>query len=423
MPEDYVKIASGLLKSDNGLYRLRIAQEYDEISYLDQIALMTVDHSVDIDVYLSLLRAENEKIYTVNKDLITPISAIDETGENVLPQISEKDGIYTSGNQYELDILELDLGDLSTAEEIKLVISAHMMWIPGSASSETRKPYERFIQVKDENGDWVNIFETSEIIVPAAMPRTYVLDLTGRFITNDYSVRIGYYHDVNFDYVGLDTSKQKDITINNLMLTSADLHFRGYSNMKGAPATPDYYDLSLDSPSSFSQPSGSFTKFGNVLPLLSEQDDKFVILHHGDEISVNFDYIPTKEGMERDFILYSWGYYKNKYYGTGGTVEPLPFNGMSSYPYPDGENYPNDDEHTAYLNEYNTRVYENNNQNLDSKEHYTIYTNYVKVEVNSPPVGGISMSAKKFEILAPYIALAVLIMTLSAVYVIRKRIN
>jgi hypothetical protein len=422
-PEDYTKIEGDLLKQASGFYKMQITQEYDEISYLDQMTLMTVDHSKDLDVFLSLLKEEIGEIYTVKKDLDIPVSAIDEEGKDVLPVIAEKDGIYTSGKQYNLDILELNLGDLSDAEEIKLAISAHMTWIPGSATSDTRKSYERFIQVKDENGDWVNILDTSEIIVPAAMPRTYVLDLTGRFIADDYSIKIGYYHDVNFDYVGIDTSTQEEAIINTLKATYADLHFRGYSNLKGVPAMPDYYDLSLTSPASFSQPSGSFTRFGNVLPLLSEQDDKFVILHHGDEISVNFDYIPAQEGMERDYVLYSWGYYKNKYYGAGGAVDPLPFNGMSSYPYPTNENYPNDNEHTAYLNEYNTRVYPGSNSNLESKEHYTIYTNYVKVEVNSPPVGGIVMPINVVKVLMPYLILAGFIAAVSTVYAIKKRKN
>jgi hypothetical protein len=37
------------------------------------------------------------------------------------------------------------------------------------------------------------------------------------------------------------------------------------------------------------------------------------------------------------------------------TVEPLPFRGMSGYPYGDGEAYPNDPEHRAYRERWNTR--------------------------------------------------------------------
>ena len=37
------------------------------------------------------------------------------------------------------------------------------------------------------------------------------------------------------------------------------------------------------------------------------------------------------------------------------TVEPLPFHGMSSYPYPTGERYPQSEAHLEYVEAYNTR--------------------------------------------------------------------
>jgi hypothetical protein len=39
----------------------------------------------------------------------------------------------------------------------------------------------------------------------------------------------------------------------------------------------------------------------------------------------------------------------------GETVEPLPFRGMSAYPYPEGEAYPDDADHRDYRETYNTR--------------------------------------------------------------------
>ncbi len=39
----------------------------------------------------------------------------------------------------------------------------------------------------------------------------------------------------------------------------------------------------------------------------------------------------------------------------GQTVKPLPFHGMSSYPYGENESYPSDKEHRDYLEKYNTR--------------------------------------------------------------------
>lgn len=421
-PEDYAKIETEQLDSDDGYYNIQIAQEYDEISYLDKANLITIDHSPEVEVFTSLLKTEVGKIYTVSKSLSTPISAIDENGKDIKYLIAEEDSVYTSGKQYALDILELNLGDLSNAAEIKLVLTGYANWDNDEVlrSDQTSKPIGRFIQVKDANDDWVSVFENFELIAPSALPRTYVLHLTGKFITDDYSIRIGFYPDVKFDYVGIDKSQQQDIIINNLAPVYADLHFRGYSEMNGFPGMPDYNIVSSNPPLGYSNPAGSFTKFGDVLPLIADRDDKYVVLHHGDEISIQFDYLPIENGMERDFLLYSYGYYKGRDYPTGNTVEPLPFYGMSSYPYPPEESYPYDDEHNAYLNEYNTRVYGGSNPNPGSEEHYTIYTDYVKVELNTPPVGGIVMPINIVKIIMPYLILAGLI-AVSVIYVIKKR--
>ena len=55
-----------------------------------------------------------------------------------------------------------------------------------------------------------------------------------------------------------------------------------------------------------------------------------------------FQYL--KPGWVRDFILYSDGWDKDGDINTltSQTVEPLPFHGMSAYPYPDTEHYPDD---------------------------------------------------------------------------------
>lgn len=382
-PEDYARIESDQLGPNNGFYRVQLAQEYDEISYLDKVALIAVDHSPDFEIFQSLLKADVGRIYTVGKVLISPISATDENGRDVLQKITEKDGIYTAGALNELKILDLNLGNLSTAKQVKLVISAYTNWdndvVP--KSDEQQNQIGRFIQIKDANGNWATVFKDFQIIAPAGLPRTYVLDMTGKFLTNDYSVRIGYYPDIRFDYIGIDTSAQQETVISSLGPVYADLHFRGYSELIGFPSIPDYYHLTQNPPQEYSHPTGNFTKFGDVLPLLIDRDDKFVILHHGDEISMDFQYLPAEKGVERDFLLYSWGYYKGRDYATGSTVEPLPFYGMSSYPYPSNESYPSDSDHLAYLKEYNTREYSYQESNSASDGHHTIYTDYVKVDV------------------------------------------
>jgi hypothetical protein len=92
----------------------------------------------------------------------------------------------------------------------------------------------------------------------------------------------------------------------------------------------------------------------------------YVILNSGDEITVTFDAdrpSTLNRGWTRDFLIYTDGWLKDGDLNTaqGKTVLPLPFHGMSSYPFGEGENYPMDYEHRLYLNNYNTRKVTNEN--------------------------------------------------------------
>ena len=97
--------------------------------------------------------------------------------------------------------------------------------------------------------------------------------------------------------------------------------------------------------------------------MLLEADDVFVIGMQGDKISIKF---PTAElpsledGQERSVFLFVACWFKdppgNWGYGFEFTVDPLPFQNMSGFPYPSSESYPSSQEYVDYLNEWNTRA-------------------------------------------------------------------
>ena len=105
---------------------------------------------------------------------------------------------------------------------------------------------------------------------------------------------------------------------------------------------------------------GIYTKYGDVLPLLLESDSKYVIMNAGDEISLEFTAaLPVlPENWIRDFLFYNDGWLKDGDLNTahGQNVEPLPFHGMSAYPYGPDDAYPNDPDYIEYMKLYNTRT-------------------------------------------------------------------
>ena len=104
---------------------------------------------------------------------------------------------------------------------------------------------------------------------------------------------------------------------------------------------------------------GKHTREGDVRGLLTHTDDKFVIARTGDEVSLEFDApaSPVPAGYTRTYLLMGDGYSKEMDINSASpdTVEPLPFHGMSGYPYTAAEHYPDDAEHRAYRDEFNTR--------------------------------------------------------------------
>jgi hypothetical protein len=97
-----------------------------------------------------------------------------------------------------------------------------------------------------------------------------------------------------------------------------------------------------------------------VRELLLGADDRLVVMGSGDELRLAFNAAalpPLPAGWRRDFLLLFDGWSKDADANTAHaeSVEPLPFHGMSRYPYPPGERFPNDPVHQAYRRDYNTR--------------------------------------------------------------------
>ena len=124
---------------------------------------------------------------------------------------------------------------------------------------------------------------------------------------------------------------------------------------------PRIYDYqTLDRTMPWKTVQGDFTKFGDVRPLLTDADDMYVVHGKGEEIDVRFDAsaLPElPEGWTRSYVLRFTGWCKGQelYTAHGFTVEPLPFLGMTKYPYEGDEHYPDDEEHRRYRAEWNTR--------------------------------------------------------------------
>ena len=369
-PWDYIPLGNSQLQPTDGNFNLTLLQRWNEIFYLDQAYMLVVDHPADVSVYSTMVEQYLDpnymgQIYTLSKNPQTPVSAINEKGQNILPQISSINGVLTPGlngiqspswDNITWNRITLDLGNLSNAKQIKLVVRAIVNWgspddyttwldkffaqpVP-NGTQITPPPY---MEVKDASGNWMRIPESREFpLPPDSVARTYVIDLTGLFPTNDYSLRISNFWNVTFDYIGVDTTPQQNVTIHRI-----------------DPQAYLYPAFAAGSASA----TGNFTRYGNVTQLVLNEDDEFVIGKQGDAVSLQFSTVnltAPAQGMVRDYFLFESTWFKDENgnwgFGFGFTVDPLPFSGMSGFPYPLTESYPYDAEHSNYLSEYNTRM-------------------------------------------------------------------
>ena len=373
---DYVKIPDFMAPKD-GVYSLQITEELWETAYFDMLKLIAVDRPAGTEIFVderyTLPPYPPFKIYTV-KERRQPRSAFDHLGNDVSDALREFDYRYAiehEPGEYQGVVsphaIVLDLGDVPEGEPVTLFLTG---WIfPTDTGINVSlfqnpqiNPVFPYLQVRDTEGEWKTVVNI--IGLPAGKNKTIAIDLTGKFLSSDRQVKIAtdmqIYWDAAFFSVGDDNDVPIQVT--ELPPDRADLHYRGFSKMyRPTPHAPHLFDYNeVTTTGQWRDLQGHYTRFGDVTPLLQGVDDMYVIMNAGDEMTVEFDadkLPPLQDGWVRGFILYSDGWDKDGDINTlhSQTVEPLPFHGMSAYPYPDGESYPSDPEHLRHRLEYNTR--------------------------------------------------------------------
>jgi tetratricopeptide (TPR) repeat protein len=369
-PNEYVRISGDLLRERNGRYELRVTNELEEALFLDHVQLIAVAHPQDTEVYPNEGLTEPPQPFKIfaTHGARPPIAAVDEHGHDVLSRISHLDREYPDDFQlqpirgYAKDHeLTLTL-DSKASSRTRLLLTG---WTDYAWSSDNLAAFQSrkaltlpALQVKDKDGRWRTIIEN--IGIPVGRPQTVVVDLPGNY----REVRIITNMRIYWDQILVDTSGGNfPVQLTRLDPAVAELRWRGFSLEHSPdgrqPLTYDYNKVSFTSP--WKVMTGRYTREGDVRELLLQSDDMFVISRPGDELSLSFAaerLPPLPKGWKRTFLLYADGFSKEMDINSASPdqIGPLPFHGMSKYPYSWPERYPLTERRRRYLEKYNTRI-------------------------------------------------------------------
>lgn len=417
----------GTLKPDNGSYKIKIRETIAETDYFDEAKLweVSVPQGYEVytdwhDVYIPGLPV-TYNLYTV-KNPKKPVSAYDRFGRDVTWNLQKVDDRPVIETLDDPNYYTLDFGNVAHPEYAKLIVYGWNAFLKRKGDIDPYKNTASYheqntiIEVINQSGDWQEVKEFGRL---AGDLKPVVFNISNIWLTDDHRIRIrpaySKFATMVLDKIELDDSKPVPVEVKVVEPTYAYLNHAGSDSY----IYPDlqhrlhaYDTAGNDSEQSYFY--GNFTRYGDVLPLLGEADDMFVIMRHGDELKIEFPAVEEKEGSEKKIFLYADVYYSIKKTVDGtllrDTVEPLPFHGMSRYPYNVSvENYPYDEVHLAYLKEWNTRVCEKGKTycydantgeeiynpseiirgNTSGKEEIlrSLNTNFVELKVNNQIIG------------------------------------
>lgn len=372
-PVEYVKINRDSLREKDGKLSFRFMEPLEEAVYLDQVKLLAVDHPADVDVTPNEYFASNPPYppfkVVFSKDAKPPAAAHDDDGHNVLPDLLAHRyfgdfEVLPFAGFAKLHSLELDLGEPYRGGPIWMLMHGEIEYFSATsmyaADQAGLQPIAPYVEALGANGKWTRVID--DMGFPAGGARTMTADLTGKLPTGTQRIRIWTNLQIYWDNILISRTDQAEtVHVNEVPLSRADLSFHGFPlKIEGTPpGNVNYIYEQASATGPYTRPAGAYTRYGNVLPLLTNFDDKLAVFGSGDEIALDFDpsHLPAlPNGWVRDYFYAALGYEKDMdFYAYDFTsVDPLPFGNMGLYPYP-GKSFPLDESHLNYLLEYNTR--------------------------------------------------------------------
>ncbi len=380
MPDPVEILPLPPLVAVDGEYVFQSISALEEVIYFDAADLIAVDHPVGTQVLPYELMAislppPDFEVFCFDRP-IDPIRVTDHRGRDVTDLVTRQDRRCAGATDLDHRFIglaaehsiELDFSDQlrAVSPTDRLILFAYG-WVEYGYSATNYAAGQAGLRCEAptievwRKGQWIPVFE--EVGYPAGINHWMALDVTGRILPSDSRIRIVSNMELYWDRIFLGIHQSEiPLKIQSAPIGSADLHFYGYPREYSPDGYhPNLYDYSnADRAVAWKLMPGVYTRYGDVTELIAEVDDCYVIMAHGEELTLRFPaeaFGPVREGWTRSFMLRADSYCKDMdlYTAFPESIDPLPFHGMSGYPYRPDEAYPDTEKTRAYRREFNTR--------------------------------------------------------------------
>ncbi len=351
MTEDWVKIRGDQLAPRDGAYDLRITAELWETHFFDLTGLLAVDHPAGTEIFVDerfampppalsiIATGPVQSFAAVRDDRGADVAALADAVDSRFVDFAGR-GAYQGITRPHF--VEMELPERAPRSGPLWLIARG--WVHPTDSSVNvaiaqgahAGPNSLSLGVADASGRFREV--TRGLGFPAGKDKTILIDLSDVFSrTGARRLRLATNLEIFWDRLGWAIGRpDAGVKTQRLELQRADLSHRGYSIVEQpSPSVPERPAYRLDGTGQrWRDLEGYYTRFGDVKPLLTAIDDRYVIMNAGDEIRLRFrEATPPAAGLVRDFVLMGDGWVKDGDYNTGfsRTVLPLPAHANARY--------------------------------------------------------------------------------------------
>ena len=347
-PWEYFLFPEGTIAPRDEYYKIKIAEPMEEIAYIDSARLHVVDLPPGWQVTLDERmftgggpEPTGAKIFYREESLIRPARAVNDRGEDVTADILAADFVAAPpgaldrrflGRLADDHVLTLEFDRAINPPGTRPILLA-FGWVEYPYSQTVFAAWQADAAYRPpsleaySDGEWQQVFE--HFGYPAGMPREMSLPLDA-LPEGTTALRIRGNWEVYWDMLAVaHVEEQQEAIFHDLDLALARVARTGFARRDTGDQRLPYYDYDDRAPFwDTKHPTGFYTDFGPVEPLVRETNNAFAIFGPGEELHLEFVAPePVPEGWQRRVVLEVHGYAKDMdlYTNTGETVEPLPY--------------------------------------------------------------------------------------------------